>query len=81
MYKKNTKKIIRIFNFLNKQSVPLLYSIPLCLKLMGVQMKELSKTIGITRDMFYKIIAGERTPNEKFKEELNALGINPWEYN
>ena len=77
MYKMDTR-IINIFNFLNKQRVPLLYSVPLCLKLKGTQINKVSESAGITRNMFYKILAGERSPNENVKKELNKLGIIPW---
>jgi len=75
----NTNKISNIFTFLASQNIRPIHSVPFCLRLLGKRNSALAKAAGITRNMFYKILAGERTPNENVKQSLKVLGINPWE--
>jgi len=35
--------------------------------------------MGVSRSLLYQVLAGNRKPNERIKQRLNELGINPWE--
>lgn len=71
-------RIKNIFEFLTEQEIDPIYSVPFCLRLYGKKINEISESSGVTRNFFYKVLSGDRKPNEKIKEQLEALGINPW---
>lgn len=71
----NTRKIENIFTFLNYHKIPLAYSIPFCLKVLGLQINEIAKQAGVTRGFFYQALTGKRKINEGIKRELAKLGI------
>ena len=74
----NTEKIPSIFQFLNKQEVKPVHSVPFCLRLYGKKVSEIAEDCNVTRDFFYKVLVGERKPNPKIIAALETLGINPW---
>jgi len=74
----NTIQITNIFDYLNYKKISPVYSVPFCLRLLGKQINEVSKESGVSRIFFYKVLAGQRKPNEKIKQKLEELGINPW---
>ncbi len=74
----NTEIISEIFNILQEKRISPSYSVPFCLRLYGKKLNEISKAAGVTRGMFYQVLAGKRRPNERIKRELLALGIVPW---
>lgn len=74
----NTSKTSDIFSYLNKQDVPPILSISFCLRLMGIKMNDLYKSAGVSRSLLYQVLAGNRKPNDRIKQKLDELGINPW---
>ena len=74
----NTSKTSNIFNYLNTQDIPPVISVPFCLRLLGVKTNDLHKSMGVSRSLLYQVLAGNRKPNEKIKQKLEELGINPW---
>lgn len=74
----NTNRISSIFQYLTAEGIKPIHSVPFCLRLAGKRNSELAKAAGVTRNMFYKVLTGERKPNEGIKRELETLGINPW---
>lgn len=74
----NTSKTSDIFKYLNNQEIPPILSISFCLRLMGVRMNDLYKSAGVSRSLLYQVLAGNRKPNERIKQRLEELGINPW---
>ena len=74
----NTSKTSDILNYLNTQNIPPVISVPFCLRLLGVKNNDLYKSMGVSRSLLYQVLAGNRKPNEKIKQRLDELGINPW---
>ena len=74
----NEHGILNILDYLNYQKVSPVYSVLFCLRLLGKQVNEISKESGVSRVYFYKVLAGQRKPNERIKEKPEELGITPW---
>jgi len=74
----NTSKTSDIFNYLNTQDIPPVISVPFCLRLLGIKTNDLYNSMGVSRSLLYQALAGNRKPNEKIKQRLEELGINPW---
>ena len=74
----STRKTSDIFNYLNNKNIPPVISVPFCLRLLGVKINDLYKSMGISRSFLYQVLAGKRKPNDAIERELNELGINPW---
>jgi len=75
----NTSKTSDIFDYLNTQEIPPVISVPFCLRLLGIKTNDLYKSMGVSRSLLYQVLAGNRKPNERIKQRLEELGINPWE--
>lgn len=74
-----TSNVGEIFEFLQFKKVAIVYSVPFCLKLAGIQISDLAMYCGVSRTFFHQVLAGKRRPNERIRKGLGGLGIHPWE--
>ena len=75
----NTNKISQIFNSLISEGIEPRHVVPFCLRLHGKCLKDVSRSLGVSRGYLYKALAGERKANKSLIQELDRLGINPWQ--
>ncbi|MFZ5593683.1 MAG: helix-turn-helix domain-containing protein [Pseudomonadota bacterium] len=76
----DTAKKREILSYLSRQGIPPLHSVPFLFRVCGISITKAAVDAGMTRNYFYKVLAGERNPTQRVREVITvALGIDPWE--